>query len=85
MNTTTSFTPLLMTPECGAQGCSVEGDQYSMVRCHVCSSWFCPEHISADEPVQVVRATTRLAAGLSYYSGICASCRQQEQPDSWLI
>ena len=76
--------PLLLTPECGAQGCTVEGDQYSMVRCHVCAGWFCAEHISADEPVRIAHVDARLAPGLTYYSGICPTCQAHESADSWL-
>mgnify|MGYP001225731997 CR=1 FL=1 len=80
----TTHTPLLLTPECGAADCTIEGDQYSMVRCHVCSGWFCADHISPDEPVRVVHMDARLAPGLTYYSGICATCRQRAGADSWL-
>lgn len=81
----TTHGPLLLTPPCGAQGCATEGDQYSMVRCHVCSGWFCAEHIADDEPVRVVRVDVRLAPGLFYYAGVCAGCRQQKGADSWLV
>ena len=44
----------LITPECEAPGCSVAGDQYTMVRCHACGGWFCSEHIAAQEGVTLV-------------------------------
>ncbi len=36
------LTPTLLTPECDAPGCSVAGDQYTMIRCRGCGAWFCP-------------------------------------------
>ncbi len=40
------LTPTLLTPECDAPGCSVAGDQYTMIRCRGCGAWFCPDHIA---------------------------------------
>jgi hypothetical protein len=71
--------PLLITPECEAPGCSVTGDQYTMVRCHRCGAWFCPEHIDAEEGVTLVRPPSSALSSLSYYRGICARCRQASE------
>ena len=66
----------LITPECEALGCSVAGDQYTMVRCHACGGWFCSEHIAAQEGVTLVPLAPRVLRGLAYYEGTCLACRQ---------
>jgi hypothetical protein len=66
----------LITPECEAPGCSVGGDQYTMVHCRGCGAWFCSEHIAAQEGVTLVRPAPRALSGLAYYQGICVPCQQ---------
>jgi hypothetical protein len=68
----------LITPECEAPGCSVSGDQYTMIRCRKCSAWFCSEHIDADAGVTLVRPAPRILT-LAYYEGICSVCKQERQ------
>ena len=70
----------LITPECEAPGCSVSGDQYTMVRCRGCGAWFCSEHIAAEEGVTLVRPARRVLRNLAYYEGICLACQQERQP-----
>jgi hypothetical protein len=69
----------LITPECEAPGCSVDGDQYTMVRCRACCGWFCPEHIAAQEGVTLVRPAPRALRNLAYYQGMCEPCHQAHQ------
>jgi hypothetical protein len=69
----------LITPECDAPGCSISGDQYTMVHCGGCGGWFCPEHIAAQEGVTLVRPAPRALRHLAYYQGLCGPC-QREQP-----
>jgi len=71
--------PILITPECGAPGCSVAGDQYTMVRCGGCHRWFCPEHIDTEEGVTLMRPARPALRGLAYYQGSCALCQQARQ------
>jgi hypothetical protein len=73
-------TPLLITPECDAPGCSVAGDQYTMVRCRSCGAWFCPEHIDAAAGARLVRLGKSAPSGLAYYQGICLACHQAHEP-----
>jgi hypothetical protein len=68
--------PMLITPECGAPGCSVVGDQYTMVRSRGCDHWFCPDHLAADEGATLVRLDRPALRGLAYYQGSCVPCRQ---------
>lgn len=72
-------TPTLITPACDARGCGVAGDQYTMVRCHRCGAWFCPEHIAAEEGVTVIRPVRHARGSLAYYQGICVACQQMRQ------
>ena len=69
----------LITAECEAPGCTVSGDQYTMVRCRRCVAWFCPEHIAADEGVTLVHSARRALSGLAYYQGLCVPCQQARQ------
>jgi hypothetical protein len=69
----------LITPDCEAPGCSVAGDQYTMVRCRGCGAWFCPDHIAAQEAVTLVHPAPRALQGLAYYQGICVPCQQARQ------
>lgn len=71
-----SCAALLLTPECEASGCTVSGDQYTMVRCHDCGGWFCPDHIDAEAGVALVHPAPRVLRGLAYYEGLCLTCRQ---------
>jgi hypothetical protein len=70
---------LLITPECNAPGCNVAGDQYTMVRCHACGAWFCPDHIAADQEVTLIRPARRALSGLAYYQGLCTPCWQARE------
>jgi hypothetical protein len=72
--------PLLITPECDAPGCTVEGDQYTMVRCRGCGAWFCPEHIDAAAGARLVRLVGAKLKDLAYYQGICAACYRAHEP-----
>src|SRR5262245_47967220 len=69
-------TPMVITPECGAPGCSVTGDQYTMVRCRLCDHWFCPDHIDAEEGVTLARPVRPALRGLAYYQGLCVLCQR---------
>jgi hypothetical protein len=69
----------LITPECEAAGCSVSGDQYTMVRCRGCGAWFCSEHIAAQEGVTLVHPAPRVLRHLAYYQGICLTCEQARE------
>jgi len=71
--------PTLLTPECDAPGCSVAGDQYTMIRCRSCGAWFCPDHIAAAEGVTLVRPPDPAPRGLAYYQGRCVTCQQARQ------
>ena len=71
--------PILLTPECEAPGCHVAGDQYTMVRCEACGSWFCPNHIVKEEGVKLVHTSPRILRGLAFYQGICSACRREPQ------
>ena len=73
------LTPTLLTPECDAPGCSVAGDQYTMIRCRGCGAWFCPDHIAAAEGVTLVRPPAPAPRGLAYYQGRCVFCQQARQ------
>jgi hypothetical protein len=89
--------PLLIAPECSAQGCHHDGDQFRMIKCRSCGHWFCEEHIVAAEGNQSQRVTRSPTVklvdtglhGLAYYLGCCVACREQ-QPErrpvdsSWL-
>jgi len=72
-------TPTLLTPECDAPGCSVAGDQYTMVHCRSCGAWFCPDHIAAAEGVTLMCPPDPALRGLAYYQGRCVSCQQARQ------
>jgi hypothetical protein len=72
-------TPVLITPECHARGCTADGDQYMMVRCGRCGAWYCPQHIQADEGIRVLTTRSSPVQGLSYYVGICVRCYQARQ------
>jgi hypothetical protein len=67
--------PTVITPECHARGCSVSGDQYTMVRCRRCDAWFCPDHIDPAEGVRLVTHHRAPLVGLTVYIGICRTCR----------
>jgi hypothetical protein len=77
-----SSAPMLITPECDTPGCSIAGDQYTMVRCRRCGGWFCPEHIDAAAGARLVRPG-RLGSSalrdLAYYQGICVPCHQAHE------
>ena len=65
---------MLLTPECGAPGCHVAGDQFTMVRCRGCGGWFCTDHI-AQEDVTLIYLAPRVLKDLAYYQGMCQTCR----------
>jgi hypothetical protein len=69
----------LITPECEAPGCGVSGDQYTMVHCHACGAWFCPDHIAAEEGVTLVCPAPRALSCLAFYEGICVPCQLDRQ------
>jgi hypothetical protein len=71
--------PIILTSECGAPGCRVTGDQYTMVSCRACGHWFCADHIDAASGATLVRLGAALS-GLAYYRGLCASCRRAHPP-----
>lgn len=66
----------LIIPRCQAHGCSVAGDQYTMVRCRKCDGWYCSDHIAIHETVRLITVAAGPAKGLSYYVGICARCQR---------
>jgi len=68
--------PTLISPECDSPGCSMAGDQYTMVRCRTCGAWFCPRHVASAEAVTLVRTVALELGGLSYYQGSCVPCQQ---------
>jgi hypothetical protein len=72
--------PLLITPECGVPGCSVVGDQYTMVRCRRCGAWFCQDHIDAAAGARLVRLGSSALRDLTYYEGLCVACHQAHKP-----
>jgi hypothetical protein len=69
----------LLTPECEAPGCHIAGDQFTMVRCCRCKSWFCPDHIAAEEGITLERSDPRALVAFTYYQGLCVPCQQVER------
>lgn len=41
--------PLLIAPECSAQGCHRDGEAAMMIKCRSCDHWFCEEHFETAE------------------------------------
>jgi hypothetical protein len=68
--------PLLITPECGSSGCSITGDQYTMVHCRACGHWFCADHTAPEDPVELKRAGDVQGAHVAYYQGLCHACHE---------
>ena len=68
-------TALRLTPECAAAGCSVAGDQDTLVRCHD-GGWWWRDHIAAQEGVRLVPGATRVLRGLASDEGMCLACQQ---------
>jgi hypothetical protein len=66
--------PILITPECGSHGCSITGDQYTMVRCRACGHWFCAEHTALEESVDLKRSGDAQGTTVAYYLGLCQAC-----------
>lgn len=66
--------PLLITPECGTQGCSVTGDQYTMVRCRGCNRWYCADHTATEDLVEVKHTHDANTGDITFYQGLCRSC-----------
>lgn len=66
--------PVLITPECGSRGCSITGDQYTMVRCGGCNRWFCAEHTAAEDGIEIKHAHNAHTGDIAYYQGLCQSC-----------
>lgn len=82
--------PAVIAPECHADGCHHDGDQYTMVKCRSCDHWFCTEHLDSQDTIRRVSMVETGLPGLTYYQGLCATCRgqhaQQRRPvdSSWL-
>jgi hypothetical protein len=70
---------IVITPECRARGCSVSGDQYTMVRCRRCDAWFCPDHIDPAEGVRLVTHHCAPLVGVAFYIGTCQTCQRHTQ------
>jgi hypothetical protein len=71
--------PTLITPECGAPGCHISGDQYEMVRCRGCGKWFCAGHIAPQGSVALVCLAPAAQESLAYYEGVCPTCLQGDR------
>jgi hypothetical protein len=71
--------PIVITPECHAHGCSISGDQYTMVRCRRCDAWFCPDHIDPAEGVRLITHHSAPLVGVAFYIGMCQTCRRRAQ------
>ncbi len=69
--------PMMITPECHADGCHNDGDQYTMVKCRSCGHWFCAEHFRSEDEDRSVALVASGLRGLAYYQGYCASCREE--------
>lgn len=90
MNLLKRSKPVLIAPECHAPDCHYDGDQYTMIKCRSCEQWFCPDHIDAQETVQLIKTVDPTFQGISYYVGLCLGCRgtmRQQQPTTsrWLL
>lgn len=82
--------PAVIAPECHADGCHHDGDQYTMVKCRACDHWFCTEHLDSQDTIRRIAIMETGLPGLNYYLGLCATCRDQHAPQrrrvdsSWL-
>ena len=69
--------PTVIAPECHVAGCHHTGDQFTMVKCRVCTQWYCAEHLGTQDTIRRSSIMDTGRKGLSYYLGLCASCSEQ--------
>lgn len=74
----------LITPACDVPGCTVAGDQYTMVRCRTCGAWVCPQHIAPEEGVTLRHYGRHAPRDLQYYQGLCVRCAPAVPSDGFL-